>query len=61
MGNTKLLARASAEAILKELKRRSGFRHLIKSIELEDNETYLEIKEEIAEIISSHYENHVLY
>lgn len=54
------LAQNITQQILKNLEGRSGFKHLIESIRLEDEETYMEIINDIADVIENaiiHWEN----
>ena len=54
------LAQVIVQQILKDLGDRRGFRHLLESIELGDNETYQEIVTTLVSIVENniiHWEN----
>ena len=54
------LAQIIVQQILRDLRDRKGFRHLLESIELEDEETYQEIVTDLTSIVENniiHWEN----
>jgi len=54
------LAQIIVQQILRDLRDRKGFRHLLESIELEDEETYQEIVTSLVSIVENniiHWEN----
>jgi len=51
------LAQIIVQQILKDLRDRKGFRHLLESIELEDEETYQEIVTTLVSIV----ENNIIH